>query len=254
MLGAAERDDDRSSGARLRRVRLGEQHADVARRADENVVRVTPQPLVCNDLRRNPDAHQVDALLSGQPRGVRALLAGRECRGARLQPRPDEHLATFAERGGCPRELGRVRDLSIADGRRLVSALQALPAQIGEVLALEPELTGLAARLAQAHSLFFIGRVRGFPVAREGAQKFKEITYRHAEAYPTSELKHGPLALIDESVPTVAIVPADDLTERNLGALHEIAARGTIQVEIRDGEDNRRVERIRIERARFMGI
>ena len=68
--------------------------------------------------------------------------------------------------------------------------------------------------------------MRGYPVAREGAQKFKEISYRHAEAYQTSELKHGPLALIAPTVPTVAIVPDDELTERNVGALHEVAARG----------------------------
>lgn len=121
--------------------------------------------------------------------------------------------------------LGRVRDLSIGDGRRLIAGLQALPGQIEEILARGEEYTAVAERLAEAESLFFVGRVRGYPVAREGAQKFKEITYRHAEAYPTSELKHGPLALIDESVPTVAIVPADDLAERNRGALHEIAAR-----------------------------
>ncbi|CAI9405809.1 glutamine--fructose-6-phosphate transaminase (isomerizing) [Nocardioides sp. T2.26MG-1] len=123
-------------------------------------------------------------------------------------------------------QLGRVRDLSIADGRRLIAGLDRLPAQIEEVLAQEDTLAVLAKRLAEAESLFFVGRVRGFPVAREGAQKFKEISYRHAEAYQTSELKHGPLALICEQVPTVAIVPADELTDRNVGALHEIAARG----------------------------
>ena len=122
-------------------------------------------------------------------------------------------------------QLGRVRDLSIADGRRLVAGLQRLPEQIGEVLAQEPALAELAGRLAEAESLFFVGRVRGYPVAREGAQKFKEISYRHAEAYQTSELKHGPLALIDESVPTVAVVPEDELTDRNVAALHEVAAR-----------------------------
>ena len=108
-------------------------------------------------------------------------------------------------------QLGRVRDLSIADGRRLVTGLQRLPEQIGEVLDQEPQIAELAGRLAEAESLFFIGRVRGYPVAREGAQKFKEISYRHAEAYQTSELKHGPLALIDPSVPTVAVVPEDEL-------------------------------------------
>jgi glucosamine--fructose-6-phosphate aminotransferase (isomerizing) len=122
-------------------------------------------------------------------------------------------------------QLGRVRDLSVADGKRLVTALAALPAQIDEVLQQEDRLRDIAQRLAGAENLFFVGRVRGYPVAREGAQKFKEISYRHAEAYPTSELKHGPLALIDATVPTVAVVPDDELTDRNVGALHEIAAR-----------------------------
>lgn len=123
-------------------------------------------------------------------------------------------------------QLGRVRDLSIADGKRLIEGLIALPGQIGEVLATEDALAEIARELAAAESLFFVGRVRGFPVAREGAQKFKEISYRHAEAYQTSELKHGPLALISTEVPTVAIVPDDELVERNVAALHEIAARG----------------------------
>ena len=123
-------------------------------------------------------------------------------------------------------QLGRVRDLSIADGKRLVAGLQRLPGQIAEVLEQEEALAGVATTLAEAESLFFVGRVRGFPVAREGAQKFKEISYRHAEAYQTSELKHGPLALISTAVPTVAVVPHDELTDRNVGALHEIAARG----------------------------
>jgi glucosamine--fructose-6-phosphate aminotransferase (isomerizing) len=123
-------------------------------------------------------------------------------------------------------QLGRVRDLSIADGKRLIEGLSRIPGQIAQVLEREDELAAVATRLADSESLFFIGRVRGFPVAREGAQKFKEISYRHAEAYQTSELKHGPLALIDPSVPTVAVVPDDELTERNVAALHEVAARG----------------------------
>jgi glutamine---fructose-6-phosphate transaminase (isomerizing) len=123
-------------------------------------------------------------------------------------------------------QLGRVRDLSIADGRRLMAGLEALPRKIEEILATEDQLETIAERLAEAESLFFVGRVRGFPVAREGAQKFKEISYRHAEAYQASELKHGPLALINPKVPTIAIVPDDELVERNVAALHEIVARG----------------------------
>ena len=152
-------------------------------------------------------------------------------------------------------QLGRVRDLSIADGRRLIAGLSRLPAQIQEVLAQEESLAVLGGRLAGAESLFFVGRVRGYPVAREGAQKFKEISYRHAEAYQTSELKHGPLALICEAVPTVAIVPADELTDRNLGALHEIAARrGPLvvvthdDVDLGDLTDRAEVERVVVPR------
>ncbi len=122
--------------------------------------------------------------------------------------------------------LGRVRDLSNADGQRIIDAIRALPGQIKSILDFEPEIAGHAKTVAAAKSLFFVGRVRGFPVAREGAQKFKEISYRHAEAYQTSELKHGPLALIDEALPTVAIVPSDELTGRNLAAVQQIKARG----------------------------
>ncbi|HSJ22654.1 MAG TPA: glutamine--fructose-6-phosphate transaminase (isomerizing), partial [Nocardioidaceae bacterium] len=122
--------------------------------------------------------------------------------------------------------LGRVRDLSVSDGRRLLAGLRALPGQIAEILEKEEEIAVAAKALAGVESLFFVGRVRGYPVAREGAQKFKEISYRHAEAYQTSELKHGPLALISPHVPTVAVVPDDELTDRNVGALHEISARG----------------------------
>ncbi len=121
--------------------------------------------------------------------------------------------------------LGRVRDLSVADGKRLIAGLQRLPAQLTEILEQQDALAEVAATLSAAESLFFIGRVRGFPVAREGAQKFKEISYRHAEAYQASELKHGPLALIGPGVPTVAIVPDDELKDRNVAALHEIDAR-----------------------------
>ncbi len=73
--------------------------------------------------------------------------------------------------------------------------------------------------------MFFIGRVRGWPVAREGAQKLKEVSYLHAEAYPASELKHGPLALVNPELPTVAIVPDDDLLDKNVSTLGEIRAR-----------------------------
>ncbi|PPK98345.1 glucosamine--fructose-6-phosphate aminotransferase (isomerizing) [Kineococcus xinjiangensis] len=122
--------------------------------------------------------------------------------------------------------LGRVRDLSAADGRRLVSALLDLPDRIEEVLRSEPEVQAVAKQFAGARHMFFLGRVRGWPVAREGAQKLKEISYIHAEAYQASELKHGPLALIDSSMPSVVILPDDELYAKNLSTVEQIRARG----------------------------
>ena len=139
--------------------------------------------------------------------------------------------------------LGRVRDLSITDGQRIIAGLRKLPGQIQEIIAAEPQIADVAKGLAGAESLFFIGRVRGFPVAREGAQKFKEVSYRHAEAYQTSELKHGPLALINEGMPTVAVLPDDELTGRNLGAIQQIIARnGPVVVITHPGVTNGELE------------
>jgi glucosamine--fructose-6-phosphate aminotransferase (isomerizing) len=121
--------------------------------------------------------------------------------------------------------LGRIHDLSPADGRRIIAGLNALPGQVEEVLAGEQHIADAAARLAGCQGMFFIGRVRGWPVAREGAQKLKEVSYLHAEAYPASELKHGPLALVSPELPTVAIVPDDELLDKNISTLGEIRAR-----------------------------
>ncbi|MEU7163771.1 glutamine--fructose-6-phosphate transaminase (isomerizing) [Streptomyces morookaense] len=121
--------------------------------------------------------------------------------------------------------LGRIRDLSVADGKRIIEGLRKLPAQIAEILDNEEQIKKMAEEYADAKSMMFIGRVRGYPVAREASLKLKEVSYIHAEAYPASELKHGPLALIEPAMPTVAIVPDDELLEKNRAALEEIKAR-----------------------------
>ena len=121
--------------------------------------------------------------------------------------------------------LGRLHDLSHADGQRILRGLQRIPEQIREILNGAERISVVAEEVAKAQSAFYIGRVRGFPVAREGAQKLKEISYIHAEAYQASELKHGPLALIDPHMPTVAVIPEDELTDRNLAAAEQILAR-----------------------------
>jgi glucosamine--fructose-6-phosphate aminotransferase (isomerizing) len=122
--------------------------------------------------------------------------------------------------------LGRVRDLSAASGDRIVNGLRNLPAQVADILAAETDIAAVAHQNAAADHMFFIGRVRGWPVAREGAQKLKEISYVHAEAYQAGELKHGPLALIQPEMPSVVIIPSDDLVAKNISTIEQIKARG----------------------------
>ncbi|HTW37904.1 MAG TPA: glutamine--fructose-6-phosphate transaminase (isomerizing) [Steroidobacteraceae bacterium] len=121
--------------------------------------------------------------------------------------------------------LGRLRDLSVANGARLLAALEALPDQVSCILAAETALEQLAESLARYHDVYFVGRAAGFPVAMEAALKLKEVSYQHAEAYPASELKHGPLALIDPQTPTVVVLPRNELFEKNLSTIEEIRAR-----------------------------
>jgi glutamine---fructose-6-phosphate transaminase (isomerizing) len=121
--------------------------------------------------------------------------------------------------------LARIHDLSPTNGQRIIAGLRKLPEQVSQILAAEEEIAALAKELARYPGMFFVGRVRGWPVAREGAQKLKEVSYLHAEAYPASELKHGPLALVGPELPTVAVVPGDELMDKNLSTLGEIRAR-----------------------------
>ena len=121
--------------------------------------------------------------------------------------------------------LGRTRGLSPEQGRRFVDAMERLPTDIETALATEPHVRALAHRYAQCTSAFYIGRGPAFPIALEGAQKLKEISYIHAEAYPASELKHGPLALIDPSVPTVAALPHDALLDKSIASTEAVRAR-----------------------------
>ena len=122
--------------------------------------------------------------------------------------------------------LGRVRDLSTAQGERIVKSLRGLPSQVTAILNAENDIAAIAHEFAGAEHMFFIGRVRGWSVAREGAQKLKEISYVHAEAYQAGELKHGPLALIQPDMPSVVVIPSDDLVAKNISTIEQIKARG----------------------------
>ena len=108
----------------------------------------------------------------------------------------------------------------------LLSQLRHLPAALQHVLAVEPQVQLWAKRFAPKHHALFLGRGIHYPIALEGALKLKEISYIHAEAYPAGELKHGPLALVDEDMPVVAIAPNDALVEKLKSNLQEVRARG----------------------------
>src|SRR6516164_1153210 len=107
---------------------------------------------------------------------------------------------------------------------------------MAETLALEPQIEELARDLAKAKDVLYLGRGTSFPMALEGALKLKEISYIHAEAYAAGELKHGPIALIDEDMPVIVIAPHDDLFDKTASNVQEVAARGGRVILITDEE------------------
>ncbi len=113
-----------------------------------------------------------------------------------------------------------------AHAARQAELLRSLPAQLERVLALDDEVAALAEQFVEKHHCLFLGRGEAYPIAMEGALKLKEISYIHAEAYPAGELKHGPLALIDENMPVVVVAPNNALLEKLKSNLEEVRARG----------------------------
>ena len=122
-------------------------------------------------------------------------------------------------------KLGRLRDLSILRGREIIDAMQKLPGQIQEILDRASEIENLAEEFKRASNFLYLGRGYNFPVALEGALKLKEISYIHAEGYPAAEMKHGPIALIDEMMPVVFIAPHDSVFDKVTSNIQEVKAR-----------------------------
>jgi glucosamine--fructose-6-phosphate aminotransferase (isomerizing) len=156
----------------------------------------------------------------------------RECDGVYLHAGPEVSVAStkvFSSMYVCltllALYLGRVKDLGHGAGGELVDALRLLPDAVRGVLRSEEATVRIAERLASSRSMFFIGRNRGYPIALEGSQKLKEISYIHAEAYQASELKHGPLALVGPDFPSVVLLPDDELFDKNLSTVQQIRAR-----------------------------
>ena len=121
--------------------------------------------------------------------------------------------------------IGRRRHLSVVQGGAIVRALKELPAQVEEVLELDVKIRELAELYADARNFLYLGRGFQFPVALEGALKLKEVSYIHAEGYPAAEMKHGPIALIDQDMPVVVLAPRDAVYQKVVSSIEEVKAR-----------------------------
>jgi glucosamine--fructose-6-phosphate aminotransferase (isomerizing) len=122
--------------------------------------------------------------------------------------------------------MGRRRHLSVLQGRELVEALQELPFLVEEVLKVSDEVRDLARLFKDCRNYLYLGRGYQFPVALEGALKLKEVSYIHAEGYPAAEMKHGPIALIDDDMPVVVLAPRDPVYKKVVSNIEEVKARG----------------------------
>ena len=122
--------------------------------------------------------------------------------------------------------LAKSRGLNPKLRGRIVQALRLLPETIAEALNSKEQMVEIAPGIANKDNALFLGRGIFYPIAKEGALKLKEISYIHAEAYPAGELKHGPLALIDENMPVIALAPESEIAEKLISNLEEVKARG----------------------------
>jgi len=131
--------------------------------------------------------------------------------------------------------LGRQRELDPSAARHLVDALRQLPSQVEEVLRLDEDIEQLARKMAEHPNFLYLGRGYSYPVALEGALKLKEISYVHAEGFSAAEMKHGPIALIDEEMPVVVVAPRDAAYAKVLSNVQEVKARGGRLISITTG-------------------
>ena len=163
---------------------------------------------------------------SAIPRASRLVFytrAGAEIGVASTKAFTTQLIALFALTGVLAKLRGRIDD---AQEAAYIDELRHLPGSVQHALNLEPQVAAWASMFAPKQHALFLGRGRHYPIALEGALKLKEISYIHAEAYPAGELKHGPLALVDEAMPVVVIAPNDSLLEKVKSNIQEVRARG----------------------------
>ena len=122
-------------------------------------------------------------------------------------------------------KIGRLKGVSVVKGKEIIEALHALPGQVRQILERASEIEALAEEFKRAQNFLYLGRGYNFPTALEGALKLKEISYIHAEGYPAAEMKHGPIALIDEMMPVVFIAPHDSVFDKIVSNVQEVKAR-----------------------------
>ncbi len=134
--------------------------------------------------------------------------------------------------------VARRKNLSQTDGRSITEELMALPDKINKILKLNDQIEQIASEFKDSNNFLYLGRGYNFPVALEGALKLKEISYIHAEGYPAAEMKHGPIALIDENMPVVFIAPKDSTYNKILSNIEEVKARGGRIIAIATENDN----------------
>lgn len=133
--------------------------------------------------------------------------------------------------------IARKKSLSKADGKQIANELKSIPEKVEEILKLNDQIEEIAEEFKDASNFLYLGRGYNFPVALEGALKLKEISYIHAEGYPAAEMKHGPIALIDENMPVVFIAPKDSTYEKIVSNIQEVKARGGRIIAIITEED-----------------
>jgi glucosamine--fructose-6-phosphate aminotransferase (isomerizing) len=122
--------------------------------------------------------------------------------------------------------MGRMRNMPLRDGLRCLDAVTQIPEQAAEALACSDEVRAVAEHYAESRNFLYVGRLHEYPVALEGALKLKEISYIHAEGIPAAELKHGPIALVDEDMPTVVLAAQEGILGKMLSNVEEIRSRG----------------------------
>jgi glucosamine--fructose-6-phosphate aminotransferase (isomerizing) len=134
--------------------------------------------------------------------------------------------------------LGQCHGVPSEATKAIVEQLRKVPDSLRRALTLNDAIEVLAQRFSDKHHALFLGRGDMYPIAMEGALKLKEISYIHAEAYPAGELKHGPLALVDERMPVIAVAPKDELLEKLKSNLQEVKARGGQLIVFADHQTN----------------